>query len=78
MVARVGVRVRDQVHLQVAEVTDGVDDGEDGEDEAAGLVVGHVEVQGEEAVDSEPSEESEERPAHGEKEGGQADSDPLA
>ena len=78
MVARVGHRVRDQVHLQVAQVTDGVEDGEDGEDDAAGLVVGHVEVEGEEAVDSDTSEESDKRPAHGEQEGGQAQSDPLA
>ena len=78
VVGRVGDRVRDQVHLQVAKVTDGVEDGEDGEEDPAALVVSHVEVQGEEAVDSDTSEESDERPAHGEEEGGQAHSDPLS
>ena len=78
VVGRVGHRVGDQVHLQVAEVTDGVKEGEDGQEDPAALVVSHVEVQGEEAVDSETSEESDERPGHGEEEGGQAHSDTLS
>ena len=55
-----------------------MEDGEDGEEDPAALVVSHVEVQGEEAVDSDTSEESDERPAHGEQEEEQAHRDPLS
>ena len=55
-----------------------MEDGEDGEEDPAALVVTYVEVQGEEAVDSDTSEESDEWPTHGEKEEGQANRDPLS
>ena len=57
---------------------DGVEDGEDGEEDPAALVVTDVEVQGEEPVGSETSEGGDERPGHGEEERGEADSDTLS
>ena len=42
--------------LQVDEVTGGVEEGEEGEEEPAGFVVAHVQVEGKVAVDSQPSE----------------------
>ena len=77
VVGRVVERVRDQVDLQVDEVTDSVEEAEESEEDPAGLVVAHVEVEGQEAVDSEPSEESQERAAHRQQEGAEAHSQAL-
>ena len=59
-------------------MTDGVDTGEESEEEPAGLVVRDVLVQREDTVDPGPPEESDHLATHEEEQAGETEVDPLA
>ena len=59
-------------------MTDGVDTGEHGQEEAAGLVVGDVLVKGQDTVEPGSPEESDQLATHQEDETGQTGVDGLA